>query len=290
VPTINIAFALAEVVWILNGRNDAKFLNYFNRQLPKFAGHASTYHGAYGRRLRSHFGIDQLQRGYEALRNKPSSRQVVLQIWDSKTDLPKSSGKEASPDIPCNVASILKVREGKLHWMQIMRSNDVYMGLPYNIIQFTTLQEVIAGWLLLELGEYNQISNSLHVYMRDLERVYKPERKPVPVNTDSLAFPKSDSEHYFAELATNVENLIDNRRDVGRIFSTLDSSSLPSPFKNILSILTAEAARRREQEDLVVAAVSQCHNPIYRHLYERWLARCSKSEPLRKPNTRSFAS
>jgi thymidylate synthase len=290
VPTINIAFALAEVVWILNGRNDSKFLNYFNRQLPKFAGHATTYHGAYGRRLRSHLGMDQLQRAYEALHNKPSSRQVVLQIWDSRIDLPRSSGKEASSDVPCNVASILKVRDGKLHWMQIMRSNDVYMGLPYNIVQFTTLQEVIAGWLELELGEYNQISNSLHVYLRDLERVYKPETKPVPVNTDSLAFPKSDSEHYFAELAANVENLVDNRRGVEPIFSTLDSSRLPSPFKNVLSILTAEAARRREQEDLVVAALSHCHNPIYRHLYERWLSRCYPSKLLLKSTARAFAS
>src|SRR5689334_16561053 len=53
-PSINPAFAIAEVVWILTGRNDAAFLNYFNRQLPSFAGHADIYHGAYGHRLRQH--------------------------------------------------------------------------------------------------------------------------------------------------------------------------------------------------------------------------------------------
>src|SRR5438309_6192389 len=62
VPPINIAFALAEVIWILTGRDDSQFLNYFNRQLPKFAGHGPTYHSAYGRRLRSHVGFDQLHR------------------------------------------------------------------------------------------------------------------------------------------------------------------------------------------------------------------------------------
>src|SRR5437870_303608 len=74
VPTINIAFALAEVVWILTGRNNSAFLNYFNRQLPKYAGLGVTYHGAYGRRLRSHLGIDQLQRAYEVLCAKRISR------------------------------------------------------------------------------------------------------------------------------------------------------------------------------------------------------------------------
>jgi len=289
VPTINLAFALAEVVWILNGRSDSKFLNYFNRKLPDFAGHGTTYHGAYGRRLRSHFGIDQLQRGYEALRNKPSSRQVVFQIWDSRIDMPTSSGKEVSSDVPCNVASILKVRDGKLHWMQIMRSNDVYMGLPYNIVQFTTMQEVIAGWLGLELGEYNQVSNSLHVYTRDLERVYNAQRKPVPLNTDSLAFPKSDSEHFFAELASNIDNLIDNRRKLEPMVSKIASSSLPESFKNMLSVLTAEAARRRKRNDLVTDAISCCRNPIYRYLYDRWLVRCGSSRGVTHSAARALA-
>ena len=35
-----------------------------------------------------------------------------------------------------------KVRQGKLEWSQIMRSNDVLLGMPYNFIQFTGLQEI----------------------------------------------------------------------------------------------------------------------------------------------------
>ena len=35
-PALNPA--LAEVVWIINGRDDSRFLNYFNKQLPKYAG------------------------------------------------------------------------------------------------------------------------------------------------------------------------------------------------------------------------------------------------------------
>jgi len=39
-PPINPAFALAELVWILRGRNDAAFLTHWNSALPLFAGHA----------------------------------------------------------------------------------------------------------------------------------------------------------------------------------------------------------------------------------------------------------
>src|SRR2546423_11596601 len=85
-PALNPAFAIAEVIWILNGRKDSAFLTYWNSQLPNYAGSGKEYHGAYGFRLRQHFGIDQLERAYLALQHNPNGRQVVLQIWDSVND------------------------------------------------------------------------------------------------------------------------------------------------------------------------------------------------------------
>lgn len=70
-------------------------------------------------------GIDQLERAYHALIGKPHTRQVVLQIWEPKVDLPRLSGDESAADVPCNIVSMLKVRNGKLEWTQILRSNDV---------------------------------------------------------------------------------------------------------------------------------------------------------------------
>jgi thymidylate synthase len=277
-PPINLAFALAEVVWILAGRNDSAFLNYFNRQLPKYAGPGETYHGAYGHRLRYHLGVDQLERAYQALRAKPSNRQIVLQIWDSRIDLPSTSGKEASADIPCNIVSILKVRAEKLEWMQIMRSNDAYRGLPYNMVQFTTLQEVMAGWLGLKLGEYNQISNSLHVYERDLGHVQSSHLRPSPVNSDSLAFPKEESDEYFQELASTIEIIIDHSISTSSLLATLHKSKLPRPLRNMLCVLCAEGARRRQQQDVISDLMLDCTNPAYKQLYDNWLMRCGVKE------------
>ena len=151
-PPINPAFAMAEIIWIVTGRNDSWFLSYFNRKFPEFVGDGPTLHGAYGYRLRRHLELDQLSRAYHTLASNPDSRQVVLQIWDGTVDLPHPDGHPRAQDIPCNVLSMLKVRENKLHWTQIVRSNDFFLGLPYNLIQFTTLQEIIAGWLEVEVG------------------------------------------------------------------------------------------------------------------------------------------
>lgn len=145
-PALSVAFAIVEVVEIVNGRRDSRFLNFFNPALPLFAGRGPEYHGAYGHRLRSNFGFDQIHRAFLALQNNPESRQVVLQMWDPSIDYPNAEGAPSAPDIPCNVCSLLKVRNGKLHWTQVVRSNDLFRGVPYNFVQFTSLQEIMAGW------------------------------------------------------------------------------------------------------------------------------------------------
>ena len=280
-PAINPAFAIAEVVWIITGRNDSSFLNYFNNQLPKYAGFVKNYHGAYGHRLRRNLNVDQLDRAYQTLKINPTSRQVVLQIWDGNIDLPTSFGGEASTDIPCNLVSILKVRDGKLEWMQIMRSNDLYRGLPYNIVQFTTLQEVMAGWLDLEIGEYNQISNSLHVYDSDLENIRSSDPKRSPLNTDSLRFPKETSDKSFQELADKIESIIHHEISAESLLNTVRQSELPSSFHNMLIVLCAEGARRRQHMTVADKIIADCTNPAYKYLYERWIERCEKRKGLR---------
>lgn len=275
-PAINPAFALAEVIWIVRGRQDSAFLTYFNRELPKYAGDGPTFHGAYGSRLRQHFGIDQLDRAFSALRSKPYSRQVVLQLWDGRVDLPHDDGQEAAPDIPCNVFAMLKVRNGALEWLQVLRSNDVFRGLPYNLVQFTTLHEILAGWLGLELGPYNQVSDSLHVYHDCTDYV----KASLPVakchNTDSLSLDRVDSERGFRELEDAVERLIDSSVSAEQVVALTRTTRLCEGFRNMLCVLAADAVRRRGRSDLIEPIMNRCTNNCYRVLVERWVARTSR--------------
>lgn len=274
-PPINAAFAIAELIWIMNGRNDSKFLNYFNRQLPKFAGQGNTYHGAYGHRLQHHFGINQLERAYDSLKHKPYSRQVVLQIWDSHIDFPGMNGSEAAPDIPCNIVSMLKVRNDKLEWMQIVRSNDIHRGLPYDLVLFTTLQEIIAGWLGLKVGTYNHLSDSLHLYGDCLEHLQRSRPLMPIMNTDSLAFPKEISDKAFQALDRATESITDPTVSAENLLSTVRHSSLPQPFRNLLCLVSAEGVRRRGRIEYIHEIMSCCTNSAYRQLYSSWFNRVS---------------
>ena len=272
-PAINIAFALAEVVWIIRGRTDSGFLNYFNSRLPEFAGVGTTYHGAYGHRLKHVAGFDQLDAAFKALKAMPDSRQVVLQIWNGETDFPRNNGKPVAPDIPCNVIAMLKVRDGVLEWTQIMRSNDLFRGFVHNVIQFTFLHEIMAGWLGLKPGSYHHFSDSLHVYDDDVLEMDGSALGNAPGNSDIFDFSKEDSDTYFAMIEQLVEVIISTESSARDLLDSLGDMDAPGPFLNIGRILVCEGLRRRGEIDAMNRVLSECSNPAYSFLYNRWLLR-----------------
>lgn len=272
-PAISPAFAIAEVFWILNGDNNASFMNFWNPCLPKFAGFGDTYHGAYGHRIRKQFGVDQLEVAYQALTNNPDTRQVVIEIWDPRTDLPSNKGEPSASDIPCNICSMPKIRNNKLEWLQVMRSNDVFLGMPYNIIQFTTLQEILAGWLNLELGTYYQISDSLHVYTHDLNQYSLDNDRESIKNTDNLALNKHDSDELLSEIYSQLHLLINpnlTNTELNNLI-TVSSSTMPPGYRNLFLISCAYAAKKRSWEHQMLEAISLCKNKTLVNIWNLWI-------------------
>lgn len=268
-PPISISFALAELVWIMNGEECSEVINYWNPKLSEFAGDGDTYYGAYGKRIRSHFGFDQLEKAYYALQNTPESRQVVIQIYDVEKDFPIDKGQPRSKDIPCNICSLLKVRDGKLEWSQIMRSNDILLGMPYNFVQFTSLQEILAGWLGLEVGAYIHYSDSLHLYCRDFHKIGIGQELEV-VNLDSLSLGRIESEKIFKEIYDRMIALMNKSIFKKEIFSLAQLKSEYVAYNNIMLIIAAYVAKKLHYNDLVDDLVCKCENEAYKAMWKRW--------------------
>lgn len=119
--------------------------------------------GAYGPRIAGDLGnlVDLLKRD-------PDSRQAVLTIFDSDRDLGRISVK----DVPCTVAIQFFLRERatpdgprkELRMWVVMRSNDAWLGLPYDLGQFSLLQFAVAQALGAEIGAYTHTVGSMHLY------------------------------------------------------------------------------------------------------------------------------
>ncbi len=271
-PGMNPAFAIVEFFWILAGRNDSRLPNYWNPALPKYAGSGPTYAGAYGARLQSGYGFDQVIRAANALRTNPDSRQVVLQIWDPRVDMPADDGTPASADVPCNICAMPKLRGGKLEWLQVMRSNDIFRGTPYNFVQFMSLQEIMAGWLDVELGTFHQVMDSLHLYSNDAEKFWVEDQEALPLNEDRLGLPFEDFEDVLAKSINILEELCSPDLKAPRIPELLRSDDIPPAYRNLLSIAAADSARRCGWGEEMDRAANLNDNPALQIGWSLWLA------------------
>lgn len=151
---------LGEFCWYLAGSNDLAFVQHYIPQYEKYADDGCVI-GGYGPRWFGWRGFNQVDAITQQLREKRDSRQAVLQIFDA-SDL-----AQKHKSIPCTCTLQFFLREGRLHMLTSMRSNDVYIGLPHDVFAFTMLQEIIARDIGVELGTYKHAVGSMHLYDRD---------------------------------------------------------------------------------------------------------------------------
>jgi thymidylate synthase len=118
-----------------------------------------SFHGAYGARISGR--LDDLA---NLLRKDEHTRQAVLTIYDSATDL--NADKR---DIPCTIAIQFLLRRGLLNMRVMMRSNDLWLGFPYDIVQFAALQAAVAADLDVPMGVYTHAVGSMHLYANNFD-------------------------------------------------------------------------------------------------------------------------
>lgn len=150
--------ALGEWLWYLSGTNDLAFIEYYvPKGYTKDARGGATVPNGYGERLANLRGQAQLENVIRLLRQKRSSRQAVIQLFDA-TDLQRDYA------IPCTCTIQFLVRKERMHALVNMRSNDAYWGLPHDVFAFTMLQELVARAVGVDVGEYKHCVGSLHLY------------------------------------------------------------------------------------------------------------------------------
>ena len=159
---ISRAYGFAELFWYLGGLNEIRWLTPFAPSYKNYSDDGVTANGAYGPRGLS---LRHLKRIVEILDQDPNSRQAVLNLW-APDDLVTVQQK-GSRDIPCTIALQFFVRGGQLYLITTMRSNDVWLGLPYDVFCFTTIQMLVASELGLPCGWYQHQVGSMHLYEKN---------------------------------------------------------------------------------------------------------------------------
>lgn len=151
---LNYQFMVAEAVWIMLGRNDTAMLSHYCSEITKFSDDGLIFFGAYGPHIQR-----QLNYLINTLVKDKHSRQAVLTIWQQNP--------EPSKDIPCTVSMQALVRDDKLSLLVTMRSSDAWLGIPYDVFNFSLILNALAGGLGYGLGELHLFLGSSHLYERN---------------------------------------------------------------------------------------------------------------------------
>lgn len=159
---IPVIAPIAEQVWFLSGsRKPEELLRDFTKIWDVFTNPNDVVTVAYGYRWRKHFGRDQIGKLIELLEKEPSSRHGVVIAWDPGQD-GLSTFKKAN--VPCPYTFTVNIIGGKLHLHNIVRSNDMVLGFPFDVTGFCFLQYVLAQKLGVEVGTYSHSISNAHIY------------------------------------------------------------------------------------------------------------------------------
>lgn len=151
---------IAEQIWFLLGENDPDWLRPFTKIWDSFIEEDGKV-TSYGYRWRKHFGRDQISELITHLKEFPTSRHGVVIAWD-----PLSDGLTGKPrkNVPCLFAFTVNIIGGKLCMHNVVRSNDVFLGLPHDVSGFALLQHIIAQELNVPVGIYSHSISNVHLY------------------------------------------------------------------------------------------------------------------------------
>ena len=171
IPTRYLA---GELLWYFTGRNDLEFISKYSKFWERIANADDTLNSAYGNLLFNEIDHDsfmtQWRWAYNSLSSDKDTRQAVMHF-----NRPQHQ-RVGNKDFVCTMYGVFTIRENKLHFTICMRSNDVFLGLTYDLPFFTLLQQQMRNLLLkhfpdLELGHYTHFANSLHMYEKDFEKI-----------------------------------------------------------------------------------------------------------------------
>ena len=170
---ISFNAARTELLWILQGRTDLKYLEdngvkYWRPDYERSGRTDETLGPVYGKQWRDFEGVDQLYNLVKEIKRNPDSRRIMISAW-----APQQMNDMALP--PCHYAFQVYVNNGKIDLMWQQRSADVFLGLPYDIAMYGLLLEMLAKGAGLKAGELIGQLGDCHLYNNHLDqaKVYR---------------------------------------------------------------------------------------------------------------------
>lgn len=180
---LHIRSILHELLWFLSGETNIKYLKDNGVSIwDEWAtedGELGPVYGAQWRKWRGEDGKvhDQVAALVDGLKNNPNSRRHIISGWNVALlpDESKKPWENAKAGLmalpPCHLLYQFYVAEGKLSASLYIRSNDLFLGNPYNTASLAFLTHMLAQQCDLDVGDIVISIGDAHIYANHYDQV-----------------------------------------------------------------------------------------------------------------------
>ena len=172
---ISNRYLAGEFCFYMAGSDSLSFIEYYSKFWQKVSDDGKTVNSCYGKKLFydiNRHDISQFNYAKEQLLKDEDSRKAIAIIYT------RNNADLNTKDNPCTMNLQFFIRINHLMLTVYMRSNDIWLGTPYDIGFFTMVQELMLIRLQrtgtkykdLILGSYTHLVGSLHLYERHFEK------------------------------------------------------------------------------------------------------------------------
>lgn len=122
--------------------------------------------------------VDQLNELIVNIKKDPFGRRHILSAWN-----PGELDQMALP--PCHILAQFYVNsKNELSCQMYQRSNDFFLGCPFNIASYALLTHMVAQVCGLKVGEFIHTTGDAHIYSNHVEQVNEQlQREPFALPT-----------------------------------------------------------------------------------------------------------
>lgn len=193
---LHLRSVIHELLWFLSGDTNIAYLREHGVSIwDEWATEDGELGPLYGHQWRAWptrdgGAVDQIAQVVEGLRNRPDSRRHLVSAWNveylpDESLSPQDNVRRGRMALAaCHTLFQFYVAEGRLSCLLLARSQDLFLGTPFNIASYALLTHMIAQQCDLEVGELVWTGGDVHLYRNHLEQAREQlGREPRPLPT-----------------------------------------------------------------------------------------------------------
>jgi thymidylate synthase len=191
---IHLRSVVYELLWFLQGSTNIAYLQQHGVTIwDEWADENGNLGPVYGYQWRywptpDGRRIDQISQVIEQIRRNPGSRRLMVTAmniadYPDEALAPADNARRGKMALaPCHAFFQFYVGGGKLSCFVYCRSQDVFLGTPFNWASYALLTHMVAQQCALEPGELVWAGGDCHIYSNHMEQVHSLLRRtPYPL-------------------------------------------------------------------------------------------------------------